>query len=115
MIYNDPALQKAAKEVTVAITTWTGMITSGTCVQYNGTSYSAAGSFKANVGDSIRCYVPSGGSSSNIVKVNGVQVYAQAGGLIYDYTLTGDIDIAVSGNFDFSTYFSTHTFAITTK
>ncbi len=98
-------------QVTVAITTRTGMITGDPYVQCNGVTYNAVGSFKANVGDVMLCHVMTGATTST-VEVNGTIVATNND---YNYTLAGDVDVAISGLFDFSTYVSQTIMTITTK
>ena len=54
MIWNDPNLQKAAKEVTVNITYYLNGTSYLLYAEYAGVQYKAAGSFPAKSGDTGR-------------------------------------------------------------
>mgnify|MGYP000310920236 FL=1 len=57
------------------------------------------------------CHVMTGATTST-VEVNGTIVATNND---YNYTLAGDVDVAISGLFDFSTYVSQTIMTITTK
>ena len=99
-------------QVTVTITARTGTITGDPYVMCDGVKHNAVGSFKAEYGKAMLCHPNETGVAASYVTVDGV---TKATNAEYTYMLTGDVDVAISGTFDWSTYFSTNTIAITTK
>lgn len=112
MIYNDPALQKAAKEVTVNITYYYNGTSYSLYAEYAGVQYKAVGSFPAKAGDTVT-FVATG--SKNTLTVDGVTLHSDYGAMSYAYTLTGDIDVSMIIGQDWDTGRFNGTVIITTK
>jgi len=112
MIWNDPNLQKAAKEVTVNITYYLNGTSYSLYAEYAGVQYKAAGSFPAKSGDTVTFV---SGGSKNTLTVDGVTLQSGYGSLNYAYTLTGDIDVSMIIGRDWDTGSFDGTVAITTK